>query len=115
MRTSSLHSRAKMSGNRWRRRGSIYVFVLGAAMGIASGIVVDRHVARVTQRTALSAENTPEKIEDDLMVLLPRQDWIAFGTHYTLHGRYICTARKPHCSACPILDHCRQTGVTDAQ
>jgi endonuclease-3 len=89
--------------------------VLGAAMGIPAGIVVDRHVARVSQRTGLSAEKTPEKIEAELMALLPQKDWIAFGTHYTLHGRYICTARRPKCSTCPLLDLCPQIGVTDAQ
>ena len=89
--------------------------VLGNAMGVASGIVVDRHVERVAHRTALSEEKTPEKIEADLMELLPKRSWISFGTHYTLHGRYICTARKPKCSQCPILDLCPQVGVTDAQ
>jgi endonuclease-3 len=89
--------------------------VLGSAMGIAAGIVVDRHVQRVSYRTALSREDTPEKIEADLMELLPKKDWVAFGTHYTLHGRYICIARRPWCSRCVVLDLCPQLGVEQAQ
>jgi len=89
--------------------------VLGHAMGIGAGIVVDRHVARVSQRTGLSAEEDPVKIEADLMALLPKKDWIAFGTHYTLQGRYICIARKPRCSVCPISALCPRIGVTESQ
>ncbi len=89
--------------------------VLGSAMGISSGIVVDTHVQRVSRRTALSLEKTPEKIEAELMELLPKRDWIAFGTHYTLHGRYICIARRPYCSHCPILDLCPQFEVINPQ
>ena len=95
--------------------------VLGNAMGVCSGIVVDTHVQRVSRRTALSMEKTPEKIEAELMELLPggappaKRDWVAFGTHYTLHGRYICIAGKPCCSRCLILDLCPQFEVRDVQ
>jgi len=89
--------------------------VLGSAMGMAAGIVVDRHVQRVSYRTDLSREETAEKVEADLMELLPKKDWIAFGTHYTLHGRYICIARRPWCSKCVVLDLCPQFGVEQAQ
>jgi endonuclease III len=89
--------------------------VLGHAMGVSAGIVVDRHVERVSQRTGLSQEKTPEKIEAELMELLPKRDWVAFGTHYTLHGRYVCIARKPWCSKCVILALCPQIGFTEAQ
>jgi endonuclease-3 len=89
--------------------------VLGNAMGIAAGIVIDRHGQRVAYRNGLSLEKTAEKVEAELMELLPKKDWIAFGVLYTLHGRYVCTARKPKCSQCPVLDLCLQVGVTDAQ
>jgi len=89
--------------------------VLGSALGVAAGIVVDTHVQRVARRTGLSAQTAPEKIEADLMELLPKRDWIAFGAHYTLHGRYLCIARKPLCSRCPILDLCPQFEVSNPQ
>jgi len=89
--------------------------VLGSAMGIAAGVVVDTHVARVAPRMGLTRQKTPEKIEQDLMTLLPRKDWIAFGVHGTLHGRYVCVARKPHCSACPVAGLCPRVDVTNAQ
>jgi endonuclease-3 len=89
--------------------------VLGNAMGVAAGIVIDRHGIRVSYRTGLTSEKTAEKIEADLMELLPKRDWIACGMHLTLHGRYICIARKPYCSRCAILDLCPQVGVSEAQ
>ncbi|UCH34581.1 MAG: endonuclease III [Armatimonadota bacterium] len=89
--------------------------VLGSAMGIAAGIVVDTHVQRLAGRTGLSREKTPEKIEADLMELLPKREWIACGVLGTLHGRNICIARRPWCSRCVILALCPQAGVADAQ
>jgi len=89
--------------------------VLGNAMGIAAGIVIDRHGQRVAYRNGLSFQKTAEKVEAELMELLPKTDWIAFGVLYTLHGRYICTARKPQCGGCVILDLCPQIGVTNPQ
>jgi len=89
--------------------------VLGSAMGIPAGIVVDTHVQRVSRRTGLSSEKTPEKIEADLVELLPKREWTAFGVHYTLHGRHTCTARKPRCNECPILELCPQIEVAGAQ
>lgn len=102
---AALHGVARKTAN----------IVLGAAMGIAAGIAVDRHVARVSQRTGLSREKDPVKIEADLMALLPKKDWIAFTQQVVLHGRYICIARKPHCSVCPISDQCPKIGVTGSQ
>ena len=80
--------------------------VLGTAFGIAAGIVVDTHVRRVSERLALSKERDPEKIERDLMRLVPQERWIFFGHALTWHGRLVCQARKPRCDACPLVDCC---------
>jgi endonuclease-3 len=80
--------------------------VLGNAYGITSGIVVDTHVARLSQRLALSAEMQPEKIERDLMELVPRKDWILFSHLLIAHGRKICKARSPLCGECVIEKFC---------
>jgi endonuclease III len=80
--------------------------VLGNAFGITSGIVVDTHVGRVSQRLALSAEKQPEKIERDLMELVPRADWILFSHLLIAHGRKICKARTPLCAECVIERLC---------
>jgi endonuclease-3 len=80
--------------------------VLGTAFGIASGIVVDTHVTRVTQRLGLTKEKDPKKIEKDLMKVVPEKEWIDFGHRIILHGRSCCKARKPDCEACPFADLC---------
>ena len=80
--------------------------VLGAAYGIAAGIVVDTHMARVARRLGLTREEDPERIESDLMELLPREDWIFFSIAMVLHGRYVCAARTPHCGECPLRRLC---------
>ena len=80
--------------------------VLGAAYGIASGVVVDTHMARVSRRLGLTRESGPEKIERDLMALVPERDWVFFSVAMVLHGRYVCTARKPACGACVLNDLC---------
>jgi endonuclease III len=80
--------------------------VLGTAFGIASGVVVDTHVSRISQRLDLTKETTPEKIEQDLMKLLPQAHWIQFA-HQIIHfGRELCVARKPKCAECPIESLC---------
>jgi len=79
--------------------------VLGTAMGLPTGIVVDTHVKRLAFRMGLSEETDPEKIERDLMKVVPEDQWIDFGHRMTEHGRKICVARKPKCEICP-LDHC---------
>jgi len=81
-------------------------FVLGTAYGIASGMVVDTHVTRVSQRLGFTTEKDPVKIERDLCALFPEQDWIASGHRLVLHGRYVCTARKPSCARCPLNELC---------
>lgn len=85
--------------------------VLGTAMGVASGVVVDTHVKRLSMRMGLSSQTDPEKIERDLMEAIPRMDWVAFGHQMTLHGRRVCSARKPQCATCPLERVCPKIGV----
>lgn len=81
--------------------------VLGTAYGIASGIVVDTHVFRVaTRRLRLSSEKTAEKVEQDLLKVVPRSRWIRFSYQFTLFGREICLARNPRCAECPLEPIC---------
>lgn len=85
--------------------------VLGTAFGLATGIVVDRHVARVTQRLGLVTNGDPERIEKELMTLFPKESWIALSHRLILHGRYVCQARKPRCSQCVLASVCSKVGV----
>lgn len=85
--------------------------VLGNAFGIASGVVVDTHVSRLSQRLGLTAETTPEKIEKDLSELVPKKDWIMFPHWLISHGRAICQARKPKCAECVLENICPKIGV----
>jgi len=85
--------------------------VLGNAYGIP-GIVVDTHVARLSNRLGLVREQDPVKIEHALMPLVPREKWTRFSHWLILHGRAVCVARKPRCSICPLLPHCPRIGVT---
>ncbi len=80
--------------------------VLGNAFGIASGVVVDTHVSRLSQRLGLTAEKTPEKIERDLQELVPRRYWVMFPHWLITHGRRVCNARKPLCPQCTLADIC---------
>lgn len=80
--------------------------VLGGAFGIQSGIVVDTHVQRLAARLELSANVTPEKIEADLMELVPKKEWYRLSNLLILHGRQTCTARNPNCERCTLLDLC---------
>jgi endonuclease-3 len=80
--------------------------VLGNAYGVASGVVVDTHVARLSQRLALSAHEQPEKIEQDLVELVPRKDWVLFPHLLIAHGRAVCKARTPLCAECPVEPLC---------
>jgi endonuclease-3 len=80
--------------------------VLGTAFGIASGVVVDTHVSRISQRLDLTKETTPEKIERDLARVVPQERWIQFA-HQIIHfGRELCVARKPKCAECPVESLC---------
>ncbi len=80
--------------------------VLGNAFGIVEGVVVDTHVARVSQRLGLTASEDPARIEQDLMGLLPRTDWLDFAHLVIYHGRAICQARKPLCAECVLAELC---------
>ena len=80
--------------------------VLGTAYGIPTGVVVDTHVFRITRRLKLSDQKTPEKVEQDLVKLVPKERWIPFGHQVIWFGRRICVARKPLCAECPMETFC---------
>lgn len=80
--------------------------VLGNAFGIASGVVVDTHVMRLSTRLGLTTEKTPEKIEFDLQELVPKKDWIDFSHLLIYHGRQVCKARNPNCAGCVVEKLC---------
>lgn len=80
--------------------------VLGSGFGIASGVVVDTHVGRIAARLDLTREESPVKVEQDLIAQLPKERWISFS-HQLIHfGRGICVARKPKCGECPMAELC---------
>jgi endonuclease-3 len=85
--------------------------VLGNAFGINVGVVVDTHVARLSQRLGLTKQKTPEKIESELMSLVPQKHWTLFSHWLIWHGRRRCDARRPDCAHCEIKKLCPQTGV----
>jgi endonuclease-3 len=80
--------------------------VLGTAYGIASGVVVDTHVIRLSRRLDLTKHEDPKKIEEDLMRVLPREKWITFSHQLIWHGRRVCVARKPRCIDCNLESIC---------
>jgi endonuclease III len=80
--------------------------VLGTAYGIADGVVVDTHVQRLALRLGLTRQTTPEKIEQDLMKVVPRDRWIRLSHQLIWHGRRACFARKPDCDHCPLAPVC---------
>jgi endonuclease-3 len=80
--------------------------VLGTAFGIPTGVVVDTHVMRLAQLLGLTNNKEPEKIERDLMELLPKKDWIDFSHRLIWHGRRVCRARKPACDDCSLELYC---------
>jgi endonuclease-3 len=80
--------------------------VLGTAFGIASGVVVDTHVQRLSGRLDLSRNTDPKKIEQDLMQVIPRERWILFSHQLIWHGRRVCQARKPKCIECNLQSLC---------
>jgi endonuclease-3 len=86
--------------------------VLGNAFGINVGVVVDTHVARLSQRLGLTKQKTPEKIESELMALVPQKQWTLFSHWLIWHGRRRCDARRPDCAGCEIKKLCLQIGVT---
>jgi endonuclease III len=85
--------------------------VLTNAYGVASGIVVDTHVARTAFRLGLTELTKAEKIEEELMQIVPREEWIHFGSAMVLHGRYTCKNKKPLCEECGLAEVCEKNGV----
>ncbi|HEY2414522.1 MAG TPA: endonuclease III [Pirellulaceae bacterium] len=85
--------------------------VLGTAFGIATGVVVDTHVTRLSQRLGLTEHEDAVKIERDLMQQLPSDEWINFSHRLIWHGRRICKARKPLCGSCVLEKVCPKVGV----
>jgi len=86
--------------------------VLGVAFGKATGVVVDTHVSRLSQRLGLTAATNPDKIEADLMAALPKKEWIDFSHRMIWHGRKVCVARKPRCGECAMESFCPRIGVS---
>jgi endonuclease-3 len=86
--------------------------VLGVAYGKALGVVVDTHVQRLSRRLGFSKEERPEKIEEDLMQLYPREKWILLSHLLIHHGRAKCSAQRPKCAECPIEDLCNSEDKT---
>lgn len=80
--------------------------VLGNAFGIAAGVVVDTHVTRLSHRLGLSEAKTAEKIEEDLILIVPKKDWVIFPHLLIAHGRAICKARNPLCAECVVEKLC---------
>jgi endonuclease III len=87
--------------------------VLGTAYGIASGIVVDTHVQRLSQRLDLTKNTDPKKIELDLMRIIPQEKWILFSHQLIWHGRRVCQARKPKCLECNLEPLCYSKDKTN--
>jgi len=81
--------------------------VMGTAFGVPTGVVVDTHVSRISQRLGLTKNTDPNKIEQDLMKLIPKNEWIGFSHRLIWHGRRICNARKPKCEICPFNNLCK--------
>lgn len=87
--------------------------VLGTAFDIPSGVVVDTHVGRISQRLGLTTATDAVKIEHDLIAQLPKKEWIAFSHRLIYHGRQVCIARKPKCESCHLLKWCPRVGVKE--
>lgn len=85
--------------------------VLGTAYGIPSGVVVDTHIARLSQRLGMTKHDDPVKIEKDLMDLWPQERWIMSGHRLIWHGRRVCFARKPNCAGCDLVALCPSAEV----
>ncbi|MFN0052717.1 MAG: endonuclease III [Planctomycetales bacterium] len=85
--------------------------LLGTAFGLATGVVVDTHVKRITRLLGLTRHTQPEKVERDLMALLPQSEWVAFSHRLIHHGRAVCIARRPRCEECPLRSLCDRVGL----
>lgn len=89
--------------------------LLGTAFGIATGVVVDTHVRRISLLLGLTTQTDPVRIEQDLMALLPQSEWVNFSHRLIHHGRRICIARRPKCPECPLLKLCDRVGLPSLQ
>jgi endonuclease III len=92
-----------------RKTGNV---VLGSWFGIAVGVVVDTHVMRLSRRLELTRQTAPEKVEQDLMKIIPQDSWIDFSHELIHHGRQICVARKPKCADCTLEKLCNSSDKT---
>lgn len=86
--------------------------VLGSWYGIASGVVVDTHVLRLSRRLELTSNEDPVKVERDLMAIIPQERWISFAHQLIHHGRQVCEARKPKCVDCSLETSCNSGDKT---
>ena len=85
--------------------------VLGTAFGLAEGVVVDTHVQRLSMRLGITRSNDVKKIEQDLMKVIPQENWIRFSHQLIWHGRRVCFARKPNCASCTLAPFCPSAGL----
>jgi len=85
--------------------------VLGTAFGLTTGVVVDTHVGRLSRRLGLTDQKDAVKVEQDLMRVLPKKEWIDFSHRMIYHGRSICSARRPVCDECSMKKFCPRIGV----
>jgi endonuclease III len=85
--------------------------VLGTWYGLATGVVVDTHVKRISRLLGLTDSSNPEIVERELCAILPESEWIQYSHRLIHHGRQICIARRPKCIDCPMLKHCERTGL----
>jgi endonuclease-3 len=106
----TLDELVKLSGI-GRKTGSV---ILGAGFGLAEGVVVDTHVARISRLLAFTREKDPARIERDLMALIPVKDWIDYAHLLIQHGRTLCKARRPACEECFLNKLCPSAGVSDS-
>jgi endonuclease-3 len=86
--------------------------VLGVSFGIAEGVVVDTHVFRIGRRLGLAKGDSPQKVEQELIRILPQDRWIAFSHQLIHHGRQVCDARKPKCDRCNLEQLCNSKDKT---
>jgi endonuclease-3 len=88
--------------------------VMAHAFGINAGVTVDTHVKRLSHRLGFTKHNDPGKIEQDLMKLLPQEDWENWSIRLIYHGRAVCNARKPDCDRCQLADLCPSANLSTA-
>ena len=86
--------------------------VLGVSYGLAEGVVVDTHVFRIARRLSLAKGDTPQKVEEELMKVVPREKWIVFSHQVIQHGREVCFARNPKCNVCNLEQLCHSKDKT---